>query len=67
VNDGFTHREVVSVRDHPEFADKKARLAVMDAQGVEAAIMLPTLSVAVEYDMRGDAGLLYASLPAFNR
>jgi hypothetical protein len=67
VNDGFTHREVVSVNDHPEFADKKARLALMDAQGVEAAIMLPTLGVAVEYDMRGDTGLLYASLRAFNR
>ena len=67
VNDGFTHREVVSVKDHPEFADKNARLALMDAQGVEAAIMLPTLGVAVEYDMRGDTGLLYASLRAFNR
>jgi hypothetical protein len=67
VSDGFTHREVVSVRDHPEFTAKPARLALMDAQGVEAAIMLPTLGVAVEYDMRGDPGLLYASLRAFNR
>lgn len=67
VDDGFTHREVVSVADHPEFADKKARLARMDAQGVESAILLPTLGVAVEYDIRGDAGLLYASLRAFNR
>jgi len=67
VGDGFTHKEVVSVRDHPEFADKKARLARMDAQDVEAAILLPTLGVAVEYDIRGDAGLLYASLRAFNR
>jgi predicted TIM-barrel fold metal-dependent hydrolase len=67
VNDGFTHREVVSVADHPEFAVKSARLALMDAQGVEAAIMLPTMGVAVEYDMRRDPGLLYASLRAFNR
>jgi len=67
VNDGFTHREVVSVADHPEFAAKAARLAVMDAQAVEAAILLPTMGVAVEYDMRGDADLLYASLRAFNR
>jgi predicted TIM-barrel fold metal-dependent hydrolase len=67
VADGFTHREVVSVRDHPEFADKLARLALMNAQGVEAAILLPTLGVAVEYDLRRDPGLLYASLRAFNR
>jgi predicted TIM-barrel fold metal-dependent hydrolase len=67
VNDGFTHREVVSVADHPEFAAKAARLAVMDAQAVEAAILLPTMGVAVEYDMRGDPDLLYASLRAFNR
>jgi len=67
VADGFTHREVVSARDHPEFTDKAARLALMEAQGVEAAILLPTLGVAVEYDLRGDAGLLYASLRAFNR
>jgi predicted TIM-barrel fold metal-dependent hydrolase len=67
VADGFTHREVVTSKDHPEFVSKKARLALMDAQGVEAAILLPTLGVAVEYDMRGDSGLLYASLRAFNR
>lgn len=67
VSDGFTHREVVSARDYPEFADKKARLAVMDAQGVEAAILLPTMGVAVEYDLRYDPDLLWASLRAFNR
>ena len=67
VADGFTHREVVTSRDHPEFASKAARLRLMDAQGVEAAILLPTLGVAVEYDLRGDAGLLHASLRAFNR
>jgi predicted TIM-barrel fold metal-dependent hydrolase len=67
VADGFTHREVVTTKDHPEFASKPARLALMDSQGVEAAILLPTLGVAVEYDMRRDTGLLYASLRAFNR
>jgi Amidohydrolase len=67
VADGFTHREVVVAKDHPEFTSKAARLALMDSQGVEAAIMLPTLGVAVEYDMRDDADVLYASLRAFNR
>jgi predicted TIM-barrel fold metal-dependent hydrolase len=67
VNDGFTHREVVTVRDCPEFIDKQARLEVMDRQDVEAAVMLPTLAVAVEYELRKDVDLTYASLRAFNR
>ena len=67
VNDGFTHREVVTAKEYPEFCSKTARLALMDTQGVEAAILLPTLGVSVEYDMRRDTGLLYASLRAFNR
>ncbi|AHH20924.1 amidohydrolase family protein [Nocardia nova SH22a] len=67
VADGFTHREVVTSKDHPEFAERKARLAVLDEQGVDATIMLPTLGVAVEYDLRDDVDLTYASLRAFNR
>jgi predicted TIM-barrel fold metal-dependent hydrolase len=67
VADGFTHREVVRAKDHPEFTDRSARLALMDEQNVEAAIMLPTLGVAVEYEMRNDLALSYASLRAFNR
>ncbi|MEV5650592.1 amidohydrolase family protein [Nocardia sp. NPDC052254] len=67
VAEGFTHREVVTSKDHPEFADRKARLAVLDEQGVDATLMLPTMGVAVEYDLRDDIDLTYASLRAFNR
>ncbi|WP_436789812.1 amidohydrolase family protein [Yinghuangia sp. YIM S10712] len=67
VADGFTHREVVNARDHPEFTDRSARLALMDEQGVEASVMLPTLGVAVEEDLAGDVELTYAALRAFNR
>ncbi len=49
------------------FQDRDARLALMDAQGIEAAILLPTLAVVVEQSMLGDPGLTYASLRAFNR
>src|SRR5579872_2385167 len=62
VADGFTHREVIRAAEHPEFTSKKARLATMDEQGVQAAVLLPTLGVAVEYDMRDDPELCYASL-----
>lgn len=67
VDDGFTHREVITAKDHPEFVDKSARLASLDSQGVEATILLPTMAVAVEYDLRDDVELSYASLRAFNR
>lgn len=67
VADGFTHREVINARDYPAFTGRAARLALMDEQDVEAAILLPTLGVAVEYDLRHDVELCYASLRAFNR
>ncbi len=67
VADGFTHREVINARDYPAFTDRTARLALMDEQGLEATILLPTLGVAVEHDMADDVGLTYASLRAFNR
>jgi predicted TIM-barrel fold metal-dependent hydrolase len=53
---------------NPEWvADKGKRLAQMDAQGVEAAIMLPTLGVSVEYDLESDVEAGYANLASFNR
>lgn len=67
VADGFTHREVINAKDYPAFTDRSARLALMDDQGVEATIILPTLGVAVEQDMADDVELTYASLRAFNR
>jgi predicted TIM-barrel fold metal-dependent hydrolase len=69
VAEGFTHREVINAKDHPAFTDRAARLALMDEQGVQASIMLPTLAVAVEEDLAltGDLELSYASLRAFNR
>jgi predicted TIM-barrel fold metal-dependent hydrolase len=67
VADGFTHREVINARDFPAFTDRSARLSLLDEQGVEATVMLPTLGVAVEQDMVDDVELTYASLRAFNR
>ena len=67
VGGGFTQREVINAKDHPAFTEKLARLALLDEQGVEATIILPTLGVSVEYDMRDDVELTYASLRAFNR
>jgi len=52
---------------HPAFQNREARIELMDEQGIEAAIMLPTIGVTVEHFMREDVELTYASLRAFNR
>ena len=51
----------------PEYQDRAARLQTMDEQGVESAIMLPTLGVTVEHQMRRDIEGTYANLRSFNR
>ncbi len=54
-------------KSHPEWVgDRKKRLAQMDAQNVEAAIMLPTLAVTVEYELKSDVDAAYAAIRAFN-
>jgi len=51
----------------PEFVDKRARLAKMDEQDVEACLMLPTTGVGIEPQLRETPAVLYPSLRAFNR
>ena len=59
-----------AARDHPldpAYIDRDARLALMDRQGIEACIMLPSLGVCVEHAMKDDVEQTYANLRAFNR
>jgi predicted TIM-barrel fold metal-dependent hydrolase len=51
----------------PEFVERKARLAKLDEQGVEACLMLPTTGVGIEPQLRETPEILYPSLRAFNR
>jgi predicted TIM-barrel fold metal-dependent hydrolase len=51
----------------PAFQNRDARLDLMDRQGVEAAILLPSLAVCVEHPLRHDPALTAAVLRAFNR
>jgi predicted TIM-barrel fold metal-dependent hydrolase len=59
--------ELDPMADHPEYRDRDARLKVMDAQGVEGAIFLPTLGVGMEQALRHDVPALNAAFRAFNR
>jgi predicted TIM-barrel fold metal-dependent hydrolase len=66
---GAVNAQAVRAIDCPEFIEKGARLNKMDEQGLEASIMIPTLGVGVEYQMRDKKhqDILYPSLRAFNR
>jgi predicted TIM-barrel fold metal-dependent hydrolase len=50
-----------------EYRDRDARLAVMDAQGMEGCILLPTLGVGMEQALADDVPALTAAFRAFNR
>ncbi|MER5626760.1 amidohydrolase family protein [Streptosporangium sp. NPDC002544] len=51
----------------PEYRDRDARLALMDEQGMQGAIFLPTLGVGMEQALLHDVPALTAAFRAFNR
>lgn len=51
----------------PAFQERGARLELMDTQGIERAILLPTFGVTVEEYMAHDPVQTYANLRSFNR
>ncbi len=59
--------ELEPIEDRPEYRDRAARLRLMDEQGLEACIMLPTLGVGMESALEHDPEALTAAFRAFNR
>jgi predicted TIM-barrel fold metal-dependent hydrolase len=55
------------IEERPEYRERAARLAVMDQQGIEATIMLPTLGVGMEKALEHDPEAMQAAFTAFNR
>ena len=51
----------------PEYRDPDARLALMDRQGMDGCILLPTLGVGMEQALAHDLPALTAAFRAFNR
>ena len=51
----------------PHFAERAARIDWMDEQGVEAALLWPSLGLTVEWQLRDDLPACVANLRAFNR
>ena len=64
---GWHQTEVINAHDIPAMMQKKARLALLDEQGIEATLMFPSVGVAVEHEIHDDVEVLYANLRAFNR
>jgi predicted TIM-barrel fold metal-dependent hydrolase len=50
-----------------EYRNRDARLAVAEAQGLDAVLLFPTLGCGVEEGLRSDVPATMASLSAFNR
>lgn len=67
---GAVNLNPVSAADFPQFTTRAARLLEMDRQGVESCVLIPSLGVGVEWQLRADPqnhDVLYPSLRAFNR
>lgn len=50
----------------PEFRDRDARLKLMDEQGIEATIMLPTVAITMEELLADNPAATYQAMHAFN-
>jgi predicted TIM-barrel fold metal-dependent hydrolase len=59
--------ELDPMSSRPEYRDRDARLALMDTQGMQGAIFLPTLGVGMEQALVNDKPALVAAFRAFNR
>jgi predicted TIM-barrel fold metal-dependent hydrolase len=68
VPDGVDPRSLPRVEPiHPEYRDPDARLVVLDEQGIDRALLFPTLGCGVEQALRFDVPATMATLRAFNR
>ncbi|MBL7498695.1 amidohydrolase family protein [Frankia sp. CNm7] len=68
IPDGVDPKSLTAVEPiHPEYRDREERLKVMDAQGLAAVLMFPTLGVGVEQGLRHDPEATAVALTAFNR
>ena len=66
---GLSIREAFGALEpiHPGYRDRDARLAIMDAQGMEGAFFFPTLGVGMEEALVDDPEAVVAAFRAFNR
>jgi len=68
VPDGVDRRAIHEVEPiRKEYRDRDARIAVLEKQGLEGALLFPTMGVGVEEALRDDVPAMMATVRAFNR
>jgi predicted TIM-barrel fold metal-dependent hydrolase len=55
------------MRQEPAWGSRDLRLALMDEQGIHAALMFPGVLLALEYEFQDDVDALNANAQAYNR
>jgi len=53
--------------DHPGYRERDARVRLLDEQGLEGALLFPTLGVGMQEALKRDVPALHAAFTAFNR
>jgi predicted TIM-barrel fold metal-dependent hydrolase len=59
--------ELDPIAEHPGYRERDARLRLLDEQGMEGALLFPTLGVGIQEALRKDLPALHAAFEAFNR
>lgn len=54
------------IAEHPEYRDRAARVRQLDEQGLDGALLFPTLGVGMQEALRRDLPALHAAFSAFN-
>jgi predicted TIM-barrel fold metal-dependent hydrolase len=68
IPEGVDPRTLMQVEPlHAEYRDRDARVAVVEEQGLDAALLFPTLGCGVEEALTDDIPATMATLSAFNR
>lgn len=67
--DGKSRREIFGepMRAIPAFRDPAARIELMDEQGLDRALMFPTLASLLEERMKDDPQMMHAVIHSFNK
>jgi predicted TIM-barrel fold metal-dependent hydrolase len=59
--------ELDPIDQHPGYRNRDARLQLLDEQGMDGALLFPTLGVGMQEALKHDVPALHAAFTAFNR
>jgi predicted TIM-barrel fold metal-dependent hydrolase len=59
--------ELEPISAHPGYRNRDARLALLEEQGMDGALLFPTLGVGMQEALRHDVPALHAAFTAFNK